>query len=270
MNLKFLINKIYNLPFSNRLPGFIRKKLLKNNNITFIPTKLKNLPTSNYPIQNSIKLQDDVIKFFNETKKLSFNTYPGLKSVLKKKFDPNSSFNFLDFGGEKMDFFLDISRNFKKINYFLINQPEINEIINNIKLKYNFKNLIVLNNLSEINKYHYDFVYFGSSIQYLNDYEKYLNVILPITKGYILISATHFFNNNTNLKKIVVKQLNYLPKVYYLYFFDLEHFIKLFSSFQFELEFKMLNTSYSSNLSTFEDLNLNNIKYTDIFFCKKN
>ena len=42
----------------------------KNNNITFIPTKLKNLPTSNYPIQNSIKLQDDVIKFFNDNTNL--------------------------------------------------------------------------------------------------------------------------------------------------------------------------------------------------------
>ena len=33
-----IINIIYNLPLSNYLGGFIKKKLLKNNRITFIPT----------------------------------------------------------------------------------------------------------------------------------------------------------------------------------------------------------------------------------------
>ena len=38
-----IINKIYNLPYSNHLTGFIKKKLLKKNNITFIPTNKKKL-----------------------------------------------------------------------------------------------------------------------------------------------------------------------------------------------------------------------------------
>ena len=57
----FIINKIYNLPFSNYLGGFIKKKLLKKNNITFIPTNKKILPIKNYPIQNSIEYQEKII-----------------------------------------------------------------------------------------------------------------------------------------------------------------------------------------------------------------
>ena len=45
-----LIVSIFNLPFSNYLPGFIRKKLLKNKKIAFIPTHLKSLPKKNYPV----------------------------------------------------------------------------------------------------------------------------------------------------------------------------------------------------------------------------
>jgi putative methyltransferase (TIGR04325 family) len=264
----YLINKIYNLPFSNNLTGFIKKKLLKKNNIIFIPTKLKKLPQNNHPIQNSIGLQEDIIKNYNKDNKLSFNTFPKLKLLLKKKFKADASFNFLDFGGDKLDFYLDLSKEFKNINYFLINLPEVNKIIDTLKKKYNYQNLTVLNDLNEIQRYQYDFVYFGSTLQYLDDYNNFLLNILPITKKYIMFSATHFFTDNNTFEHLVVKQLNFLPKLYYLYFFNLDNFSKQLKEYHFNIEFNHQNESHDIKYDSFKYLNIKNIKYTDILFSK--
>ena len=263
-----IINIIYNLPFSNFLTGFIKKKLLKENQITFIPTKKEKLPKEHYPNLNSEEFQKEIISLYSKNNKISFNTYLDLKNLLKKKFNSESKFNFLDVGGEKLDFYLDISKEFTNINYFLINLPEVNQIITNLKDKYSFDNLKVLNNLNEIKNNDYDFVYFGSSLQYLNNYKNYINEILPITREYVFLSATWFFLNDNSQKEIVVKQLNYLPKQYYLYFFNLNFIQKLFENQSFKIEFKEVNNSYSCSFKNFEKLNLKNIEYNNILFTK--
>jgi len=268
MNSIYLINKIYNLPFSQYLSGFFKKRLLKNNKVTFIPTKLQKLPLNNHPIQNSIILQEDIIETYNKTNKLSFNTFSELRLLLKKKYKPDSSFNFLDFGGDKLDFYLDICKEFKNINYFLINLPDVNTIIKTIKNKYNYENLTILNNVDEVKKNKYDFVYFGSTLQYLNNYNDLLLDILPITKKYIMFSATHFFSGNNSIADIVVKQLNFLPKLYYLYFINLDIFLNQFKKNNFYIEFNERNKTHISNYDTFKYLKINNIKYTDILFSK--
>ena len=91
-----IINTIYNLPFSNYVTGFIKKKLLKNNKITFIPTNKNRLPNKSYPVFNSIEYQEEIINSYNKNNKLSFNTFPDLKYLLKKKFNSDTKFNFLD------------------------------------------------------------------------------------------------------------------------------------------------------------------------------
>ena len=101
-----IINAIYNLPFSNYLGGFIKKKLIKKNKITFIPTNKNYLPKKNHPIQNSIEFQKKIIETYKANNKLSFNTFLELKFLLKEKFDPDTKFNFLDFGNHTV--FVDI------------------------------------------------------------------------------------------------------------------------------------------------------------------
>ena len=59
-------------------------------------------------------------------------------------------------------------------------------------------------------------------MQYLDNYRDTLSTILPLTNQFILFSATHFFTCKNLLSEIVVKQLNYLPKEYYLYFINLD------------------------------------------------
>ena len=264
--MKYLfINKIYNLPLSNYLTGWIKKKLLKNNNITFIPTNKKKLPRNNHPIQNSIEYQENIIRSYNKTNKISFNSFLEIKVLLKKKFYKDSKFNFLDFGGDKLDLYLDISKEFKNINYYLINLPEVNKIIKIIKNKYSYNNLNILNNLHEVKKNNYDFVYFGSTLQYLDNYEICLNELLPITKKNILFAATWFFQKN-QLKNIIVKQLNFLPKQFYLYFFNMMYFTKILKKNNFKIEFQKQNKTHICTFENFKDLKINNIKYTDILF----
>ena len=263
-----IINAIYNLPFSNYLGGFIKKKLIKNNKITFIPTNKSSLPKENHPIQNSIEFQNKIIETYKTTNKLSFNTFLELKSLLKEKFNSDAKFNFLDFGGDKLDFYLDIAKEFKNINYYLINLPEVNEIINSIKNTNNYDNLRVLNDFNEVKKHHYDFVYFGSTLQYLDNHEVHIEELLPITKKNIFFSATWFFSNENLLKKIIVKQLNYLPKEFYLYFINLNFFIEIFRKHNFKVEFNKENDTHPCSFENFKKLKIDNIKYTNILFTK--
>jgi len=263
-----IINAIYNLPFSNYLGGFIKKKLIKNNKITFIPTNKSSLPKENHPIQNSIEFQNKIIETYKTTNKLSFNTFLKLKSLLKEKFNSNAKFNFLDFGGDKLDFYLDIAKEFKNINYYLINLPEVNEIIKSIKNTNNYDNLVVLNDFNEVKKHQYDFVYFGSTLQYLDNHEAHIEELLPITKKNIFFSATWFFSNDNLLKKIIVKQLNYLPKEFYLYFINLNSFIEIFKKHNFKVEFNKENETHPCSFENFENVNIKEVKYTDILFEK--
>ena len=263
-----IINAIYNLPFSNYLGGFIKKKLIKNNKITFIPTNKSSLPKENHPIQNSIEFQNKIIETYKTTNKLSFNTFLELKSLLKEKFNSDAKFNFLDFGGDKLDFYLDIAKEFKNINYYLINLPEVNEIIKSVKNTNNYDNLVVLNDFNEVKKHQYDFVYFGSTLQYLDNHEAHIEELLPITKKNIFFSATWFFSNDNLLKKIIVKQLNYLPKEFYLYFINLNSFIEIFRKHNFKVEFNKENETHPCSFENFKKLKINNIKYTNILFTK--
>ncbi len=66
----------------------------------------------------------------------------------------------------------------------------------------------------------------------------------------------------------MVKQLNYLPHEFYLYFFNLKPFLNIFYKHQFVTKFEKINNSYSCSFKNFQDMNLKDIKYTDILFEK--
>ena len=91
---------------------------------------------------------------------------------------------------------------------------------------------------------------------------------MPLTSKYLLFSATHFFSSNEFLKDLVVKQLNYLPQTYFFYFLNIENIRNIFKKHNFKEEFNLLNKSYPTSYSTFDDLEIYNIKYSDILFSK--
>ena len=63
--------------------------------------------------------------------------------------DKNHNFNFLDFGGENIDFYLDI--NFKNIDYFVYNKEEVVRIFEILK-SINLENLKILSDLNKNSK----------------------------------------------------------------------------------------------------------------------
>ena len=94
-----------------------------------------------------------------------------------------------------------------------------------------------MKDFNEIKKYKYDFVNFGSAIQYVNNYKKVLKEIIDVSKKFILFSGTHFYDTFQN-EIMVVKQVNLLPNKFYCYFFHLKKFLSIFENCQFSIIFK--------------------------------
>ena len=102
------INKILERVTNNFVIKKIQKKLAKIGKIYFVPTSLNSLPENNYEMTWNINYQEDLIKKFEENNRInSFNTFPEILKILEKSFtDRNNILNFLDFGGENIDYYL--------------------------------------------------------------------------------------------------------------------------------------------------------------------
>ena len=275
--MKFkILNKILASNIAQKLPKMILRKIFKKFRIYFVPTKLSNIPDNNYKIGSNFIFQEQLIKQFNEhkpNKLISFNTCPHIYQIIKLLFkDPDLKFNFLDFGGENIDLYLYLKKNFKNINYFIFNQEHINTSYIELKSKYKLKDFTVLNNIDELTNYEYDFVNFGGVLQYINDYDFIMKKIIKISKKYIFFSAIHFYEKEfSSLEKIVVKETNLLhilPINIYCYFFNFDIFIKSFLQNNFSIIFKENNVYGDVNYKNFDN-SFNKTNYTDLLLAKK-
>ena len=269
MQYNFL-NKILVSESINILPKFILRKIKKKYKIYFVPTHLKYLPINNCPIPSTAVVQERIIQNFNKIGELvSFHTCPYLLQLLTLIFKEEEKFNFLDFGGENIDFYLYLKKNFKNVNYYIINQGEINQNFIFLKSKHKLENFTIIENLNKLSNYNFDFINFGSVIQYVENYDDVLQKIMKVSKKYIFFSATHFYHkNSTSNEKIVVKQINALPEKIFCYFFEFESFMKKFYDNKFKLVFKEKNkTDDNVHYKNFENL-LENTTYTDLLIVK--
>ena len=275
--MKFkILNKILASNIAQKLPKMILRKIFKKFRIYFVPTKLSNIPDNNYKIGSNFIFQEQLIKQFNEhkpNKLISFNTCPHIYQIIKLLFkDPDLKFNFLDFGGENIDLYLYLKKNFKNINYFMFNQEHINTSYIELKSKHKLKDFTVLNNIDELSNYEYDFVNFGGVLQYINDYDFIMKKIIKISKKYIFFSAIHFYEKEfSSLEKIVVKETNLLhilPINIYCYFFNFDIFIKSFLQNNFSIIFKENNVYGDVNYKNFDN-SFNKTNYTDLLLAKK-
>ena len=80
----------------------------------------------------------------------------------------------------------------------------------------------------------FDFVYFGGSLQYINNYKESLKKIFKKT-NYIIISQTPFYFNKHNQVDIILKQLNLSYTLNYLYLINYFKFIKFLKFNKFNL-----------------------------------
>ena len=234
------------------------------------PTNEKNLPASNYKNNESFEYQINLIEKFNQTKKQNSSmTCPHLIQLMLLIFDKKDKVSFLDFGGEKIDFFLNLQKNFENLEYFLFNLKPINEIFKKIKSQYNYKNLHIVENIKEIYEKDFEFVNFGSSIQYINNYENILNNLSTNNK-FTFFSGTHLYDSDSEKfsKDLIVKQINILPYVNYLYFLNRKNFFKIFTDKKFKLVFEEKNLTDRIRYKNFRHF-LNDVTYSDFLF-KKN
>ena len=147
--MRFL-NKILALQTNNFIMVKIQKKIAKMFNISYVPANIQRLPENKYTTNSHLGVtdqrfsyQEEIIKKFNKKNNLVyFNSYPRIAEKLKTLFlDENLKFNFLDFGGESIDFYLYLKKKFRNINYFVHNKKEINQDFIKLKEKYNLKKL---------------------------------------------------------------------------------------------------------------------------------
>ena len=254
------------------IPKIIRRQIDKRFfRYYFLKTNLKNLPQLNYPEKGNLEYQKKLIEQFDLSKnQSSFMTYPQLIKLLTTKFETNKIFNFLDIGGEKIDFYLNLKKNFKNVKYFLYNQKSITDTFHKIKLEFNYQDFYVIDELNEILNINFDFINLGSCIQYFDNYEDVLKKITKNSK-YIFFSGTHLYDSEESVfeKNIVVKQVNVMPQINFLYFFNRKNFFKIFFEKKYNLEFENKNLTDKVNYDNFNS-RLKNISYSDFLFEKTN
>ena len=106
-----MINKILNLDIKNHLWLLFARKISRIFNIYFVPTKKKYLPNRNHPLKNLNIFFDNQYKNF-KNKKFNFNK--DLYKSLINNFSKNQNIKLLDFGGENIDLYLFLKKNFLK------------------------------------------------------------------------------------------------------------------------------------------------------------
>lgn len=253
------------------LPKIIRRLINKKFfNYYFLKTDLQNLPDVNYPEKAELEYQKELIEKFNQTQtQTSSMTCPHLMELLIMKFDSNQNFNFLDIGGEKIDFYLSFKKNFKNAKYFLYNQKSMIDPFHNIQKEFKYDDLNIIDNLENVFDNNYDFVNFGSCIQYFNNYQMVLENITNNSK-HIFFSGTHLYDtsNDEQVKNIIVKQVNVLPQVNYLFFFNRKVFFKIFKEKGYNFVFESKNLTDKINYDNFKNY-LKDIQYSDFLFSKK-
>ena len=142
--------------------------------------------------------------------------------VLKIYSYENKKIIFYDFGANTLELFCYLSDQIDNLEYYYYDQSENLFITEKIK---NEKKIDKLNIDIQFDKgNNLDFLYFGSVIQYLQNYRSLLSNFFGKTK-YIIIAQTPFFSNNKNSKDLIAKQLNLHPIINYLYLINFDNFI---------------------------------------------
>ena len=268
---RFYNIKLYIPKFIKRIiPKFIIKKINKNFfSYTFLLTDYQKLPLSNYVNIIKPEQQKDLIeKFTINQKQNSSMTCPYLHKLILMKYNPNDNFSFLDIGGEHIDFFLELRKNFKNVKYYIFNLEKITNDFSKLKFDYKYKNLNVITQIDDVFNKKFDFVNFGSCIQYIDNY---LTILKNITKNskQIFFSGTTLFETEQEKYKrhVIVKQLNVFQEGNYCYFFNKKFFYNFFYKKNFNLIFEIKNTTDNINFKNFIGL-FKNIEYKDFLFKK--
>ena len=195
-------------------------------------------------------------------------SYVHLPDLIEVISDNKQRIIFFDYGAGNLSLFYYLNRKFKNIEYFfrdqLIVEEKVKKIIENDKIK----NLHLIDNL---NSQAIDLLYFGSSLQYIDDYKNILKSFFKKSK-YILISQTPFFDNEHYKETIVLKQLNMHPNINYLNLFNFNFFLNFMKKNDYQLIERNVNkVTKFLNFKNFDKNKFKDINMYDLLFkYKKN
>ena len=262
----FFLNKLLSSNFTRFFPKTVNRKLFRKYKIFFVPTNFNTLPKNFYPIVTNLNKQKNLIfKYKKNNKLINQTTKKNLDKFLLKFFG-KSKFSFFDIGGENIDLYLHLSKNLNINKYYIYNFKTLINIFKRLNKIFKFNQLFPINNVNSIQGI--DFAYFGSCIQYFKNYKIFLRSIIKKKPKYIFFSGTSFFYDKLIKDHIVVKQTNYLPNTIYLFFFNLNNFIKFMNLNGYKLVFSEVNKSAKVNYKNFSHI-LKKIEYLDILFKRK-
>ena len=259
------INNLLGKNFTKYFPNTINRKIFRKFNIFFVPTSLKHIPINYYPIKTTLIDQDNLVTQFKKGKKLIHQTTFKNIHILLYKLFKKKPFNFFDVGGDNIDLYLFLNLKLKIKQYYLTNFPLLISIFKELKNKFKLNNFFPISKINSKNSY--DFVYFGSCIQYFRNYKNYLKNIFKKNPTYILISGTSFYLDRICKDQIVVKQTNILPNLIFLYFINYYTFIKFMKKNKYSLTLMKKNNSIDINYKNFKPY-LKKIYYLDLMFKK--
>jgi len=260
------LNNLFKSKFLNYFPKRIIRLLIKKNKIFFIKIDLKSLPKINYPFLLSLKDLEEKKEIFSKNEfKIPTNEFPYLGLILKLIFQNKDKFKFLDFGAQYIDNYFFLKNKNNNINYVYHDLIENNKVVEEFININELKNIEVVYNLNEIKKNKFDFIYFGSVIQYVNEYQNLINELTAQKPKYLYFSGVNFFFKN-NYNTIVCKQFNVFPQINYCYFFNFDYLKNLVCSKNYELVYFSENSNSKINYSLLNESIDDNCKYLDLFF----
>jgi hypothetical protein len=261
-----MLNFFYQSKIFDKFNRFLSKKIFKFFKVFFVDTNLNELPSINYPLINNDNELNNLNKLDIESHKpyITYSHLPDLITVMKER---GEDFNFYDFGAGNLNLYYYFNRKFKNINYYFKDQKIVEETVKKIINDNKLKRLYITANYIPMNL---DIVYFGSSIQYINDYKDQLSLFFKKTK-YILISQSPFFENNSLNEKIILKQLNMHPNINYLNLFNFSPFIKFMKDNNYTLIEKNINkVTKFLNFKNFDRKKYKKINMYDLLFTLDN
>jgi putative methyltransferase (TIGR04325 family) len=263
-----ILNQFLNSAYFDKLPRFITKKIFKIFKIFFVETNLKSLPVNNHPTEID-KNQSDIIKNIDNKFYKPFSTCSFLLELLTlyKSMNENKNVSILDFGANNIDNYVYLNRYMKNWEYFYNDLPNYNHYIEEFVKKNNLKNINVIKDLSKIRD-ELDFVFFGSSIHYANNYKEIIKNISKAKSKYLIFSHTPFYKSNVNNEDIVMKQVNIHPTVNYAYLIEYNNFIKFMDDNNYELILQNKNNFIKFlNFKNFKNFSF--LSFLDLFFKRK-
>ncbi len=264
-----LLNKFLNSNLFEKIPKYFARRIFKIFKIFFVETNLKSLPENNHPTKIDEEAQLEIINNQKDKFYKPFSTCSFLLEImtLYQSIEKNRKIKILDFGANNIDNYIYLNRYIKNLEYIYHDLPAYNSFIKNLIIKNKLSNIKVFDNLKELN-YEIDFIFFGSSIHYVNNYKEILKKICSINNKYIIFSHTPFYISDRIDTDIVIKQVNIHPIINYAYLIEYRKFI----NFMKENNYRLISQNKNNlikflNFKNFKDYSF--LNFLDLIFIKE-